>query len=127
MRLLDLLIPPVHAGEFFLGHIDGLGPFQDTMPVGGTATTKERLGTFLSQIVTVMTVVAAIAFVLYFVLAAFKWITSGGDKNTVAEAKSQMTQSVIGLIAVVAAIFIVGLIGKVLGIDILNPGKLIGL
>lgn len=127
MKLLSFLIPPAYAGEFFLGNIKGVGPFQDIIPTNGRITTKDRLGNFLSQLITVLTVVAAIAFVLYFVLAAFKWITSGGDKNTVAEAKTQMTQAVIGLIAVVAAIFIVGLIGKILGIDILNPGQLIGL
>ena len=61
------------------------------------------------------------AFVIFFTLGGLKWLTAGGDKTKVSEAQAQMTQGVIGLVAIVAGLFIVGLVGNVLGIDILNP------
>jgi hypothetical protein len=43
------------------------------------------------------------------------------------EAKSQMTNAVIGLIIMIVSYFIIGILGGVLGIDILNPLKLLGI
>lgn len=106
-----------------LGNIEGVGPFQKNIG----ATVDIQLGTFLSSLITTFTVVAGLAFIIYFIMAAFKWITSSGDKNKTEEAKTQMTQAVLGLIVVVAGYFIVALIGGVLGLDILNPGKLLKL
>ena len=60
---------------------------------------------------------------IYFTLGGLKWLTAGGDKTKVSEAQNQMTQGVIGLVAIVAALFITGLVGNILGIDILNPFK----
>ena len=77
----------------------------------------------LSAIVTTLTVVGGLAFVIFFTLGGLKWLTAGGDKNKVSEAQAQMTQGVIGLVAIVAGLFIVGLVGGVLGINILNPFK----
>ncbi len=98
-----------------LGGISGVGKFQ----AGGDST--EQAGTFLSSIITTVTVFGSLAFVVFFTMGALKWITAGGDKTKVAEAQSQMTQGAIGLIALVASYFIIGIVGNVLGLNILNP------
>ena len=98
----------------------GVGPFQSAMDKSAVST---QLGVFLSNLITTITVVASLAFVIYFTLGGLEWITAGGDKAKVASAQTQMTQAAIGLIAVVASFAIVGLVGAVLGIDILNPFK----
>lgn len=103
-----------------LGAIGGLGMFQTE-----SISPSSALGKFISTIITSITVVGGLAFVLYFTLSALKWVTSGGDKTKIAEAQSGMTQGAIGLIAIVASYFIIGIIGSVLGIDILNPWKII--
>ena len=94
----------------------------ETNPVSGSET-QTQLSNMLSAIVTTLTVVGGLAFVIFFTLGGLKWLTAGGDKNKVSEAQAQMTQGVIGLVAIVAGLFIVGLVGGVLGINILNPFK----
>lgn len=77
----------------------------------------------LSNIIGVLTVVAGITFTVYFFLGAFKWITAGGDSGRVQKARDEMVNGVIGLIVIVAAYGVVGLIGTIVGIRILNPGE----
>ena len=103
-----------------LGPITGVGRFQED--VSSPGSTAESL---ISTIVGVLTVVAGLAFLLYFVLGGLTWITAGGEKDKVQKAQKQMTDAAIGLIIVVVAYFIVGVVGTVLGLDILNPAQLL--
>jgi len=116
------LLKPIYAAPVNLGSdsIQGVGKFQTGQP-------ESNLGVFISTVVTALTVVSSLAFLLYFILGAFKWITSSGDKGQTEEAKTQMTQAVTGLVVVVVSIFVAGILGGILGVDILNPGKLIGI
>jgi hypothetical protein len=101
-----------------LGNITGIGKFQDA----AIATNPSiQFGTLISSLITTITVVGGLAFMLYFVLGGLKWITAGGDKTKVSEAQTSMTQGAIGLIVIVVSYFVVAIIGAVLGVDILNP------
>lgn len=123
MSILNSIIRTVHAADIDIGGIKGIGPFQFEKTAASGAETKTQFGTILSTVVTVLTVVGGLAFVIYFTLGGLKWLTAGGDKAKVQEAQQQMTQGVIGLVAIVASLFIVGIVGGALGIDILNPFK----
>lgn len=113
------LISPAHAsGVIDLGtEVTGVGTFQTAV----SSTVQTSLGTFLSNLITTISVVGSLAFVVYFTIGGLKWITAGGDKAKVGEAQQQMTQSAIGLIAMIASYFIIGIVGAVLGINILAP------
>ena len=115
-----LLVPKAFAADLPLGPIEGVGQFQK-------ADAPSQLGAFISTIITSITVIAGLAFVLYFMLGGLKWITSSGDKSKAEEAKSELTQGAIGLIVVAVSYFIVGIIGGVIGLDILNPLTVLGL
>src|SRR3972149_6541926 len=66
-------------------------------------------------------IIAIIWFVFKFVSGAIGIISSGGDKASLETAKKNITTGVIGLVVVVAALFIVDLIGNLIGIpNILN-------
>ena len=101
-----------------LGNITGTGQFQ-------TGNVNSQLGNFLSTVINTITVMAGLAFILYFAIGGLKWITSSGDKSRAEEAKTELTQAAIGLIVVAVSYFIVGIVGGVVGIDILNPCKLL--
>jgi hypothetical protein len=116
MNILKSLIPPAYAAPIDLGPITGTGTFQNI-----TGSPQQQLSDFLSSLITTITVVGSLAFVVYFTIGGLKWIVAGGDKAKVAEAQSQMTQAALGLIAIVASFFIVGIVGSVLGIDVLRP------
>lgn len=89
----------------------------------GSVGAVAPLGKFFSTLIGFLTGLAGLMFMLYFILAALSWITAGGEKGKIESAKSQMTNAAIGLIIVVATYAIVGVVGGVLGLDILNPGK----
>jgi hypothetical protein len=106
---------------------EGLGPLGGEVVsfiVGAGEVPTNALGLFytiLSNIIGIMTVVAAIWFVFQFFTAAIQILTSSGDKTKMEEARNKITQAVIGLVIVVAAIFLISLIGSLLGLNILGP------
>ena len=81
------------------------------------------LTTFISNMIGLITILAGIFFIMTFFLAAFKWLSAGGDSGKVQKARDEMVQGVIGLIIVVAAYGIIGLIGTLLGLNILRPAE----
>ncbi|MEP7167331.1 MAG: hypothetical protein ABI758_05100 [Candidatus Woesebacteria bacterium] len=83
------------------------------------------LENFLSNFLGFLTTLAGLMFLIFFIFAALSWITSGGDKGKVESARNQMTQAALGLVVVIAGYGIVGVVGRVLGLDVLNPLKLL--
>lgn len=83
-------------------------------------TTSLLLTGVISTAIGVMTVIAFIWFIIQFFIAAVQIIGSGGDKNALASAKSKLTTSLIGLVIVVSAVFLIELVGTILGISILD-------
>lgn len=123
--MLAFLIKPVQAASVTVGSIVGIGTPGLENKVINEETVGTEFGRIISSIVTTLTVIGGLAFVIFFTLGGLKWLTAGGDKGKVSEAQQQMTQGVIGLVAIVAGLFITGLVGNILGIDILNPFKTI--
>jgi cytochrome bd-type quinol oxidase subunit 2 len=125
MLILPIIIKTAFAADptVTIGSVVGIGNFGLENKDISQANVGTQFGNMLSTIVTVLTVVGGLAFVIFFTLGGLKWLTSAGDKSKVSEAQTQMTQGVIGLVAIVAGLFIVGLVGGILGIDILNPFK----
>lgn len=82
-----------------------------------------NLELFISNIIGFMTAIGSVFFVIYFVLGAFEWITSGGDKGKVEKARNRMMNGAIGLVILVASYAIIGLLGSFIGLDLLNPAE----
>ena len=81
---------------------------------------------FISSIIGIMTIVAFIWFVFLFIGGAYSIMNAGGDKAQLESARKKLITGIVGLVIVIAAIFIIDLIGNIIGIpDILNPGALI--
>lgn len=79
----------------------------------------------ISMIIGIMSVIAGIWFIFILVTGAVSLITSAGDKQAVEAARNRVTTGLIGLVIVIAAIFILDLVGGLIGIDILNPAEFI--
>lgn len=109
-----------------LGILRGLGPLGFE---GLENITKEDafqlLSNTLSVIVGVLTVIAGIWFLFQIITAGYQWLSSGGDKASVAAARDKLTYSLIGLVIVVMAFAIVSLVGTLFGIDFLNPASVL--
>lgn len=82
-------------------------------------------GGFISSTIGLMTIIAIIWFIFVLITGAMSIIGAGGDKNALESAKKKITTGIIGLVVTIAAIFVIDIIGKLIGIpDILNIGLL---
>jgi hypothetical protein len=64
-------------------------------------------------------------FILYFLLGALQWVSGGGDKGKIDKAKAMMTNAAVGLIIISLSYSITWIVGKALGIEILNPASML--
>lgn len=114
-----------------LGQIGGtgLGPFGNLGKATGKSGGVEALTSItkiISSIIGVMTIAAAIWFTFQFLVGGIGWITSGGDKAKLNEARDRITNAFIGLIIVIAGWSILALAGQFFGYNILvNPSQVI--
>lgn len=79
----------------------------------------------VSNVLALLTVLGSLVFIIYFLLGAISWISSGGDTSKVGKARDQMLQGVLGLVVLVMMYAVIGLIGSIVGIDILNPAEVL--
>ncbi len=112
------------AGTLQLGQLDP--PTAVFSPGAGAVGVGTPIALFISNIIGFVTGLAGIMFLIYLIFAGLSWITAGGDKGKVEAARNQMTQAALGLVVVIAAYSIAGVVGRVLGIDLLDPVKMIG-
>lgn len=90
--------------------------------IGANTTGLENI---LSNVLIVLTVVAGLSFIIWFLLGGLTWITAGGKSDKVEQAKNMMTNGAIGLIIVAVSYAIAWIVGAAVGIPILEPGQLI--
>lgn len=91
----------------------------------GVEAVGAPIAQFISNFLGFMTGLAGIMFLIYMIFAGLSWVSSGGEKGKVEAARTQMTQAALGLVVVIAAYAIAGVVGRVLGLDILNPVNVI--
>lgn len=92
-------------------------------PQGGDVVAPTE--SLISTILGFLTIVAGLAFLIYFMIGAINWITGGDDKGKVDTAKKYMTNGAIGMIAIAASYAIVAIVGNVLGFKFLDLGDVI--
>ena len=101
--LLTLFASPVLAQEISI-----------TKP---SQVTFENLGSLLGGAIGLIIIVALIITFFFLIVGGIKWMTSGGDKAKVEEARNQITNAIIGLAIVAGAWATMRLIGFFFGID----------
>ncbi|MDP2625027.1 MAG: hypothetical protein Q8P27_02460 [Candidatus Peregrinibacteria bacterium] len=72
-------------------------------------------------------IIAGFLSVVFIFLGGISFILSGGQEDKIKQAVSTIRYAIIGLIVTVLAVVIVGLVGKALGLNIiqyLNPGDI---
>ena len=83
-----------------------------------------KISSLISIAIGGITLFAGLAFLFYFIIGALGWLTSGGDKQKLDNSRDRITTAAIGLVLVIAAYAIVGLVGSIFGLDILNLGAM---
>ncbi len=82
------------------------------------------LGNFISKLMGVALVIAAIMVFVYLVWGGLQWITSGGDKGKTEEARNRITAALVGLAIVAAAWAVIQLVSYFFGINITDRNSL---
>jgi hypothetical protein len=102
-----------------------LGP-QRLNGLGGLSNYSSPFDSFnnaISFFIGILTFIAALWFLFSLITGGLSYMSAGGDKGKMEEARQKITLGLIGLVVIIAAIFIIGIIGNLLGIDFLtNPG-----
>jgi len=65
-------------------------------------------------------VMGGIAFVLYFLWGAFRWMTAESDKSKFESGREKITTAATGLVLLVASVAIIELLGRLLNIPFLE-------
>lgn len=76
---------------------------------------------FISNILKLAGVLAGIFAVVQFILAGYTYITAGNDPKMTEKAWATIWQSMVGLLIVGASFTLAAIIGKLTGLDPLNP------
>lgn len=64
--------------------------------------------------------VGGLAFILFFLQGGLTWITAGGDKGKIEEARGKITQGLVGLSVLAASYVIIKFIEMAIGMNLLN-------
>lgn len=65
-------------------------------------------------------IIGGLAFILYFLWGGIQWITAGGEKTKIEEARAKITQGLVGLAILAASYVIVKFLEVAIGLDLLN-------
>lgn len=98
---------------------------QISPPVGGMGQNPvSDLGSLISLVLRIFFIIVGFFVLIYLFIGAFEVITSGGDKEKLSKAQNKITNAIVGLILVIAAIAVFGVIAGegILGIIKNKPG-----
>lgn len=116
----------------YLAEVTNLGDeFEGIGPLGlegstGPSSAGTIFNKFISGAIGIITIVGAVWFIITLISGAVGIMTAGSDKNAVEAAKKRIVNGLIGLVVLIAGVFILDLVGNILGFpDLLNPGNFI--
>ena len=105
-----------------------LGPFGNLAGLDSAQTAMGKLTGALSAVIGLMTIVTAFWFFITFITGGISWITAGGDKTKLTQARDKLTNAFVGLVIVIAGWAVLALAGQFFGWEnILVPNSVIEL
>ena len=90
-------------------------------PTNYSSDQGSGLFTFISNLLKFAGVIAGLFFIVQIIMAGFGYIGANGDPKKTDLAWAKIWQSLIGLLIVASAFILASVVGKIFGIDILNP------
>ena len=110
-----------YLAQIDFGELKGPGTLGNPGGEGISLFTK-----FLTSAVGLMTIMGIIWFIFVFFTGAIGIIGAGADKQALENSRKKIVTGVIGLVVVIAAIFIIRLMGTIFGINFLDLPALFG-
>ena len=81
----------------------------------------EALAELMARLFRTAVVIGGLALLLYLAWGGLSWITAGGDKNKLEEAKTRITNAIMGMAILTATIAIAMFLQFTFGFDLLAP------
>jgi hypothetical protein len=117
---------PEEPGSIPLSPEGGFKGFGNLGLTGGAGEAPTIFNAFISGVIGFLTIIAIIWLIFLLITGAYGVMSAGGDKAALETARKRLTTAIVGFVIVVAAIFIIRLIGELLGLEnILNPTLLL--
>lgn len=88
---------------------------------GDAATSGLILARLIATLWRTILTVGGLAVIIFLIWGGIAWLTAGGDKTRVEAARNRITNALVGLAIIFAAIAIISLIQTAFGINILSP------
>lgn len=104
-----------------------IGPLCAGLPAAssgeaGNATALGVVGSTIGKLVNLMLIVGGLFMLFYLLWGALDWVMSEGDKEKLSKAQKKITNAIIGVILMFAALTIFGAVsGDILGIVVKTP------
>lgn len=89
----------------------------NTIPTGGLNPTGEKI---ISLGLTVFFIAGILIALIFLIYAGIQWIMSGGDKQKLQSARTQVIYSILGLVVIFVAILITQFIGALFNISFIK-------
>lgn len=106
---------PAFAQGASVNPCDNIGTFQ-----GLCGLQADRLGSIIGAVVTFLLIVVAIISLFYLIYGGLRWVTSGGDKGKVDEARKTVIAAIVGLVIAFLAFFIINVVLSFFGLSLNN-------
>lgn len=87
---------------------------------GGTTGAEGRLADVIVLVWQMLLLIGGLAVLAFFIMGGIAWLTAGGDKTKVEEARNRITNAFIGLALLVGAMAIIAFVSGFLGLNILE-------
>lgn len=85
-------------------------------PTGGSSF----ISLLIPKLITMLLVAGVIIFFFIFIWGGIQWITAGGDKNAVGDARGRLSNALVGLLIMFSAFAVIMLIETFFGITLLT-------
>jgi hypothetical protein len=98
--------------------VPGINGSSIPVPVAaGMPSGSENLNIAIQWGLTLIFIAAGIVALLFIIWGGISWITSGGEKEKIQEARNKIAYSLIGLIIIFSSYLIVRTVGGLFGVD----------
>jgi cytochrome bd-type quinol oxidase subunit 2 len=89
--------------------------------LGATTDGGSAIANLMARLFQAIVMMGGLAVILFLAWGGFAWLTAGGDKDKVEQAKSRITNAIIGMAVIMATIAVAIFLESVFGYNLLDP------
>lgn len=111
---MPVLAAPADAVNQVIGTVD------PPEAIAGIEPGNDGLNQLINNVLSVVFGVVGLIVLFQIIMAAYGYITSGGNKESIAAAQKRILYAIIGLVLLAFSYIIVSLLGNILGFNLIN-------